>query len=296
MELRQILSTKSACVESWLHGWMDGLGKAERYPRRLLEAAAWSLFAGGKRLRPALCLLVNDACGSPEGRVLPLAGALEMIHTYSLIHDDLPPMDDDELRRGIPTCHIKFDEATAILAGDALLTEAFACLATLDDRDVIPDIVSGLARAAGFGGMVAGQMADIGAERGYLPGDSATLEFIHANKTGALLEASVLLPGLVNHLDSDRIAELAAYGRSIGLAFQIADDVLNETADAATLGKPTGTDREAGKLTWTSIHGIEKAREMANREVENACRVLADWGPAAEPLRMLARYMVEREY
>jgi len=296
MELRQILSTKSALVEAWLHAWMDNLGKNERYPKRLLDAAGWSLFAGGKRLRPVLCLLVNEACGSPDARVLPLAGALEMIHTYSLIHDDLPPMDDDELRRGLPTCHIKYDEATAILAGDALLTEAFACLASLEDRDVIPGVVAGLARAAGFGGMVAGQMADIGAERGYLPGDSATLEFIHANKTGALLEASVLLPGLVNHLDSDRITELAAYGRSIGLAFQIADDVLNETADAATLGKPTGTDREAGKLTWTSIHGIEKAREMAAREVEKACHVLADWGTAAEPLRMLARYMVEREY
>lgn len=296
MELRQILSTKSRAVEVWLEAWVGGLGRDERYPRRLVDAASWSLFAGGKRLRPVLCLLVNEACGSPDERVMPLAGALEMIHTYSLIHDDLPPMDDDDLRRGVQTCHVRFDQATAILAGDALLTEAFACLASLADRDVLPEVVSGLARAAGFGGMVAGQMADIGAERGMIEPGPGTLEFIHANKTGALLLASVVLPGVINHLDPARLEQLAVYGRSVGLAFQIADDVLNETAQEATLGKPTGTDREAGKLTWTAMYGVAQAREMAAAEVQRALDALSGWGPSAEPLALLARYMVEREY
>jgi geranylgeranyl pyrophosphate synthase len=218
-----------------------------------------------------------------------------MIHTYSLIHDDLPAMDDDDLRRGIPTCHKKFDEATAILAGDALLTEAFACVAHLEDRDLVPVVVTGLARAAGFAGMVAGQMADIGAEKGYCTPDGKLLAFIHANKTGALLAASAVLAGTVNRLEPARLDALAVYGRSIGMAFQIADDVLNETSDEDTLGKPIGTDREAGKLTWTSLHGLEKARSMAASEVEKACHALADWGPEADPLRLLAHYMVDRE-
>jgi len=311
-EIKEILSTKAREIDDWLLWYFERLGNAAGYPRALVEAARYSLFSGGKRIRPVLALLVNEACGSPAARALPIAAAIEMIHTYSCIHDDLPAMDDDDFRRGRASCHRQYDEATAILAGDALLTEAFAVLALAPDRDLLAELVRILAEAAGFQGMVAGQAADIAAEKacqtdgagqrgvavqkGGAGQGEAELLFIHAHKTGALLTASVLLPALANRLSDEKLDSIKRFGESLGLAFQIVDDILNETADEKTLGKPVGTDRELGKLTWVTLHGLDAARIMAREETERAISAVEFFGEAGEPLRMAARYVLERDH
>jgi geranylgeranyl diphosphate synthase, type II len=316
-DIKQILSTKTNEIETWLRAYFAKIGNADGYPRVLAEAAQYSLFSGGKRIRPALVLLVNEAYGSEPARALPIAAALEMIHTYSCIHDDLPAMDNDDLRRGRPSCHRQYDEATAILAGDALLTEAFAALALAPDREFLPELTRLLAAAAGFQGMVAGQMADIAAERSAdkekltpcarfasdipfaqgqeHPVPEAELAFIHAHKTGALLTASVMLPAIIHKPPAGELAMIKKFGESLGLAFQIVDDILNETADSETLGKPTGTDREAGKLTWVTLHGLDRARAMAKAEIDDAKEAVKFLGPAGEPLAMLADYVLQRD-
>ncbi|MDR2734159.1 MAG: polyprenyl synthetase family protein [Spirochaetota bacterium] len=288
--IRQILSAKTTEIDAWLHAYFAKLGNTNGYPRALLLAAEYSLFSGGKRIRPALALLVNEAYGAEPARALPIAAALEMIHTYSCIHDDLPAMDNDDFRRGRPSCHRQYNEATAILAGDALLTEAFAALALVPDREYLPELVRLLAEAAGFQGMVAGQTADIAAE-----GGEAELAFIHAHKTGALLTASVLLPAIIHNPPASDLASIRKFGESLGLAFQIVDDILNETADAEILGKPTGTDREAGKLTWVTLHGLDRARQMAKTEIDNAKSAIEFLGTAGASLRLLADYVLLRD-
>ena len=305
--IQEILSTKTREIDDWLYWYFKRLGNEKGYPRVLVEAAEYSLFSGGKRVRPVLALLVNEACGSAPSRALPIAAAIEMIHIYSCVHDDLPAMDDDDFRRGRATCHKQYDEVTAILAGDALLTEAFAALALVEDHDLLPQLVPLLAEAAGFQGMVAGQMADIAAEKAEqaarktasAPADKAAraaeLAFIHAHKTGALLVASTLLPGVVNRLPEDKLASLRQFGESLGLAFQIVDDILNETADEKTLGKPTGTDREAGKLTFVTLYGLDEARSMARAEVDKALQAIEFFGEKAASLRTLAEYVLERD-
>jgi geranylgeranyl diphosphate synthase type II len=299
-EIREILSTKTREIDDWMHWYFKRLGTKKGYPRILVEAAEYALFSGGKRIRPVLALLVNEACGSAPSRALPLAAAVEMIHIYSCVHDDLPAMDDDDFRRGRATCHRQYDEVTAILAGDALLTEAFAALSLAEDRDILPELVLLLAEAAGFQGMVAGQMADIAAEKAAEKGGPDAcrrnaLAFIHAHKTGALLVASVLLPGVANRLPQDKLDSLRQFGESLGLAFQIVDDILNETADEKTLGKPTGTDREAGKLTWVTLFGLQEARAMAKTEVDRALQSIEFFGEKAESLRAVAKYVLERD-
>jgi geranylgeranyl diphosphate synthase type II len=256
----------------------------------------YSLFAGGKRFRP---ILAREACRAVGGRdawVLPACCALEMIHTYSLIHDDLPAMDDDVLRRGAPTLHVAFDEATAILAGDALHTLAFQILAEkppgrrFDARRA--RVLSLVARAAGVEGMVGGQVRDLEAE-GRRIGREA-LARIHRGKTGALIAAAAVGGGILGGGSPAQIAALETYGRAVGLAFQIVDDLLDEVGTRTGLGKSPGKDRAVRKATYPSIWGIERSRAIARRSVDRARRALAPFGPRAAALARLAGFVLSR--
>jgi geranylgeranyl diphosphate synthase type II len=261
-------------------------------PKRLQEAMRYSLFAGGKRLRPLLVLMASEACLGPFDEALPAAAAVEMVHTYSLIHDDLPAMDDDDFRRGIPTCHKRFDEATAILAGDALLTLAFECLTDLP-AGAAAECVRELAAAAGAAGMVGGQSDDLNAASG--PGTLEWLESLHARKTGALLEASLRMGGIVAGADREQLDALTQYGRAVGLAFQIADDLLDVEGDPDKVGKGVRKDDAAGKLTFPGLVGVEASRKRAWDLVDRARDALAPFGPAGVHLVRLAKYVVERD-
>ena len=262
-------------------------------PDRLRQAMRYSVFAGGKRLRPVLVLLGCDACLGSIDAALPAACAVEMVHTYSLIHDDLPAMDDDDLRRGQPSCHRQFDEATAVLAGDALLTLAFEVLADIHPPIIACECVRELARAAGTAGMVGGQIDDLAAMSG--PRTLDWLQSLHSRKTGALLTASLRLGGLVAGADQAVMDALTGYGERIGLAFQIADDLLDVQGDAETVGKQVGKDEAAGKLTYPSLLGIGESRQRAGELVAAARECLKPLGPSAALLADLAGYIVERD-
>jgi geranylgeranyl diphosphate synthase type II len=264
---------------------------------RVTQAMNYSLFVGGKRLRPILCLAAAEAVGGDAGEVLPIACALEMIHTYSLIHDDLPAMDDDDLRRGQPTCHKKFDEATAILAGDGLLTEAFrtmtAAASKYEGRErVLLDVVNLVAAAAGYQGMVGGQMLDLLAE-----GRQVTLkelETIHRHKTGALLTAAVRAGALMGGGNRAEVTSLTVYGEKFGLAFQVTDDLLDVEGETAEMGKVAGMDEKRHKATYPAVLGLEATRGWARRLVDDAVAVLEPFESKAEPLRELAQYLLVR--
>ena len=271
----------------------------------------YSSLAGGKRLRPILVLLACEACGGQVDRALPAACAIEMVHTYSLIHDDLPAMDDDDLRRGSPTCHRQFDEATAILAGDALLTRAFEIIARdLQPPEVAAACCADLASAAGPVGMVGGQVADLAAEGrwesnpGAPGGDIGAerhhaalrrLESIHRRKTGRLLSCALTLGGRVAAAPPDILRRLEVYGKDVGLAFQIADDLLDVDGNAVKMGKNVQKDANSGKLTYPGLLGVEESRHRAQQLVESACRQLDPLGENADKLRRLARYVIERD-
>jgi geranylgeranyl diphosphate synthase, type II len=262
---------------------------------RLSEAMTYSLKAGGKRIRPALAFSACEAAGGKTEDALPVACALEMIHTYSLIHDDLPAMDDDDLRRGRPTNHKVFGEALAILAGDGLLTEAFHVLAFPDwqipaDRKI--DIVRILAEGAGADGMVAGQVLDLEYEGKAC--DETSLEKIHKHKTGKLLTASVLAGGRAGGAAGKAYDALRIYGESIGLAFQIADDILDLTATTEELGKDSKSDLKKGKATYPSILGMEASKKRAQALLDEALQAIRLFGAKGEMLSFLARYIVER--
>jgi geranylgeranyl diphosphate synthase, type II len=250
-------------------------------PTQIHRAMRHSVFAGGKRLRPALSVAGFTIFQADYKPILPVAAAIEMVHTYSLIHDDLPAMDDDDFRRGVPSCHKKFGEATAILAGDALLTLAFEVLSSCPGfpGPVLLRATSELARALGTrNGMIAGQMMDLEAEG--QPFRKEQVEAIHAAKTGALLSTSVWLGaylGGASESDSERVR---AYGRKIGLAFQIMDDILDETESAETLGKTAGKDREVRKATWPAVYGLDESRRMVKQLTEEACQIAQ---PLASP-------------
>ncbi len=252
----------------------------------------YSIFAGGKRLRPLLVYHAFRACGGKGTRALPAAAAVEMLHVYSLIHDDLPAMDDDDLRRGRPTLHRKYDEATAILAGDALLTRAFQVLADSYEPAVAAPLVSTLAEASATEGMIGGQALDLAAE-GKRPSRAQVLE-IHGRKTAALIRGAVLMGGIVARAPARRLAALSAYGRALGLAFQIVDDILDETGDSAAMGKPVGRDMENGKMTYTRAAGIGAARREADRLVARAIGALAPFGVRGHALRDLALFVTSR--
>jgi geranylgeranyl diphosphate synthase, type II len=264
---------------------------------RLLEAMEYSLLSPGKRIRPILVIAAAEALGAEAAPLVPFACAVEMVHAYSLIHDDLPAMDDDDLRRGRPTNHKVFGEATAILAGDALLTEAFAVIAA-DDGGEHPSMdrrlaaVRELAVAAGARGMVGGQTADILAEG--VAADLSLVESIHRRKTGALLRASVRIGALLAGADADALKQLSRYGDAIGLAFQVADDLLDEAGDTQATGKSARRDRARGKSTVPAVLGVEATRRMLQELLAKSVDPLARLGPSAEPLRGIASLIVQR--
>lgn len=267
-------------------------------PARIHEAMRYSLQAGGKRLRPVLALAAAELGGPGRAEAaLPTAVALECVHTYSLIHDDLPCMDDDDLRRGRPTCHRAFDEATALLAGDALLTQAFIILGESYPEEPVlaAALLRELAAAAGSRRLVGGQMQDLLAERAAGTATATELEFIHLNKTAAMLEASLVCGGLVGGLAPDAFEALRRAGRHLGLAFQIVDDVLDATADTAALGKTAGKDARAGKTTYVSIHGLDTARQLATEETARAIAALRSLPGDPAFLLALADQMLGRK-
>jgi geranylgeranyl diphosphate synthase type II len=263
-------------------------------PERLAEAMRYSLLAPGKRLRPAMVLMACEAVGGGIDRGLVGAVAVEMVHAYSLVHDDLPAMDDDDLRRGRPTTHIQFDEATAILAGDALLAASFEQLTS----DALPpqiaiECLRTLAHAAGPECLVGGQAEDLAAEKG---GEQTLLrlEAIHRRKTGALFDASIRIGGLIGGGNKDAIAALHRYSRPLGLAFQVVDDCLDHTATAESLGKRTGKDQARGKLTYPGLLGLDAAKDLAATLVAESLSAVDVFGNAAWRLRWLARFVLDR--
>jgi geranylgeranyl diphosphate synthase type II len=273
------------------------LPEADTLPPRLHEAMRYSLFCGGKRLRPLLVFAGAEAVGGELEWVIPLACAVECIHTFSLIHDDLPSIDDDDLRRGSPTSHVVYGEAMAILAGDALLALAFDLIAECRihvPADRVLDAVAMVARASGTRGMVGGQVSDIESE-GLSDLDEAVVASIHARKTGALLLASLLSGARLCGATPAQERALHVYGTQTGLAFQITDDILDLEGDAEKLGKPLGSDLKQDKATYPKILGIPASRALARRAVGIALTALSDFGPQADPLRALAHYIVERD-
>jgi len=262
---------------------------------RIVQAMHYSLMAGGKRVRPVLCIAASEAVGGNADDVLPAACALEMIHTYSLIHDDLPAMDNDDLRRGKPTCHKAFDEATAILAGDALLTLAFRILSSINliNSSNLLRIIHKIAFAAGHNGMIEGQMRDIASEGILL--SLKELEDMHSLKTGALIEASIFSGALLGGGSPKQIDQLEIYAKNIGLAFQVTDDILNIEGDPAVMGKPVGTDNDRGKSTYPFIMGLNKSKEFAKKLVHNALQALDDFDNNSDSLRAIGCYIIERK-
>lgn len=268
------------------------------WPETIHRAVRYSLFAGGKRLRPLLVLAAGEAVDADEADVLPYACAVEMVHTYSLVHDDLPAMDDDDLRRGKPTSHKVFGEAMAILAGDALLTRAFSYLCDVPahwppERQLRRlRAASLLGEACGTSGLIGGQVLDLESEGRDV--DAATLERLHRAKTGALLSACVMGAAVLGGAAGTDAERLERYARAVGLAFQVVDDVLDATEGDAQLGKTAGKDDAAGKATYVRIHGLDEARRIAARLLEDALEALAPLGGRAAALRELARLMIER--
>jgi len=265
---------------------------------KIVKAMKYSLMAGGKRIRPVLCIAAAETVGGQGQDVFNAACALEMIHTYSLIHDDLPAMDNDDIRRGQPTCHVAFDEATAILAGDALLTLAFEVLSSTEfvqDNHVRNwmNVIHTLATAAGYKGMIEGQMQDMAGE-GYLL-CLEDLENMHALKTGALIEASVMVGAILGKGSSDQIQHLKTYSKNIGLAFQVTDDLLDVEGDPNVMGKDAGSDQARSKSTFPALLGIEQSKQFAKKLVNNALKALDCFDNKAHPLRAIAYYIVDRK-
>ncbi|MEO5357546.1 MAG: polyprenyl synthetase family protein [Nitrospirae bacterium YQR-1] len=290
MDLKTYLAEKRALVEGYLKDYFYHAGE----PSVLFDSMRYSLFAGGKRIRPILCLTAYEACGGNGIDILPQASAIEMIHTYSLIHDDLPAMDNDDLRRGKPTNHIVYGDAMAILAGDGLLTEAFKMFTESNDSTtlyILPAIRE-LAASAGLSGMVAGQALDILSE-GKVP-DKTTLEFIHRNKTAALLKTSVRLGGVLYGAQRGVMDALTQYGEAIGLAFQVVDDILDITGTTQELGKPRGSDDNKNKMTYPTLYGIERSKEIARELINRGLETAEFFKGNALWLKEIANYLLER--
>ncbi len=293
-DLNSYLSSKRKQIDNALGAIIEKNSNGAK----IKSAMEYSLMSSGKRLRPILCIAAAETVGGHLDDTLRAACAIEMIHTYSLIHDDLPAMDNDNLRRGQPTCHIKFDDATAILAGDALLTLAFEILSSVEsvDKDHAFNwlrVIHTIAMAAGCKGMIEGQLQDIGAEGNVLGLED--LKKMHRLKTGALLEASVITGTILGNGNRDQIEKLKNYARNIGLAFQITDDILNVEGDPDIMGKDVGTDQARGKSTYPSILGMEESKEFAKKLVNDALKVLDYFDNKADPLRAIAHYIVVRK-
>jgi len=295
LDLKAYLSSRREMVDAAL----ERLLPADENGGRILEAMRYSIFAGGKRLRPILCLAGAEAVGGDPAQVMFCACAMEMVHTYSLIHDDLPAMDDDEFRRGVPTSHMVYGEGMAVLAGDGLLTQAMVLLsdpaetAGLDPSRVL-EAAQVVMKAAGYVGMVGGQAVDLASEN--LRPDLATVQYMHAMKTGALITASVQSGAILAGGDADQVRQLVRYGRRIGLAFQIADDLLDLEGDFDALGKTVGADQARGKMTYPAVVGPAQARSMGQGLVDQAAEIAESLGPQAAPLAELARYIMARTH
>ncbi len=295
MDIKEILNQKRLQIEeALLHCMLHDEGTLAQH----IKAMRYSLFAGGKRVRPILCLAATESLGLDSGPFLPVACGLECIHTYSLIHDDLPAMDNDEMRRGKPTNHVVFGEAEAILAGDGLLTFAFELFSNPELSEYVTDgerlrLIHTIARAAGSLGMVGGQAVDIVSEG--KPISFEMLRFIHSHKTGALITASVQAGAILGQATQEQFQALTTYGQNIGLAFQIVDDLLNVVGTAEELGKATGSDAERQKATYPSFFGIEITRKKANEAVDNAIAALSGFDGKADFLRGLANYILTRK-
>lgn len=296
MQLVTYLEERKKLIDEELDQYLPQHGQA---PERLREAMRYSVFAGGKRLRPILTMAAAEAMGKGKELVLPAACALEFIHTYSLIHDDLPAMDDDDLRRGKPTCHRVYGEATAILAGDALLTLAFAVISknrmiARISGDTVAEVVQIIADGAGAAGMVGGQIADLEAEG--QPADAETMLYIHSRKTGALFQAALGAGALLAGADKSALSAFKRFGEQFGLAFQITDDILDVEGDTELIGKPAGSDEKNAKATYPSIYGLEQSYRMAEESVAQAVDALRVFPERAEPLRQIARYLLTRSF
>jgi geranylgeranyl diphosphate synthase, type II len=292
LELDSLLAASRALVEVELNSLLPPSGAA---PEKVHQAIRWSVFAGGKRFRPALVLATGQAFGAEIKQLIRTACAFEMIHTYSLIHDDLPAMDDDDLRRGRPTCHVRFDEATAILAGDALQTLAFQTIADDDRLDASTRIalVSELSRAAATpDGMVAGQALDMEAEARQVNG--AQLEEIHRLKTGALIVSAARCGALIGTANEHELTAITRYGAQLGLLFQITDDLLDVTASAEELGKTPGKDVRSRKATYPALYGIDEAREKAVKAHSAACEALEQLDRPTEVLHRIVDFILHR--
>ena len=293
-DLDHYIQTQNAIINKALSDTLQ----QNRDSDRLVAAMEYSLMAGGKRIRPVLCLTAAEAVGGRSEDALPVACALEMIHTYSLIHDDLPAMDDDDLRRGKPTNHVAFDEATAILAGDALLTLAFQVLSAAlpDDADQAfkrLQVIQRISTAAGYRGMIQGQMLDMIAEGRDLSLDE--LASMHALKTGALIEASLICGAVMGGGADPQIELISTYAENIGLAFQVTDDILNVEGDPEVMGKAVGTDSLRHKSTYPSVLGLEKSKAFARDLVNKALHALESFDNKSNPLRAVAEYIVNRK-
>ncbi len=297
MDIQKYLQEKKDLVDSALERYLP---KEEEFSATLGQAVRYSLFAGGKRIRPILSIASFEAVGGKGDGILPFACAMEMIHTYSLIHDDLPAMDNDDYRRGKLTCHKVFGEAISILAGDALLTEAFKLMSQrplidhfqFEERLVL-EIINEVASASGIFGMVGGQAVDIESEGKEI--DFPTLQYIHTHKTGALILVSIRMGAKLGRADEDRLRALSHYGERIGLVFQIVDDILNVQGKRELLGKTTGSDLRRGKATYPSLFGLEESKRKAEELAESAVQSLSSFGLEADPLREIAWFIVKRE-
>jgi geranylgeranyl diphosphate synthase, type II len=318
MDIKTYLKENRELVDSYLKSYFETSSE----PSILHEAMKYSLFAGGKRIRPILALASYEACGRDPNDIIPQAAALELIHTYSLIHDDLPAMDNDDLRRGKPTNHKVFGEAMAILAGDALLTEAFSMLSSIEvqsskfkvqssedleqsvkplikdsklrtpNPELLLRVIRDIAISAGACGMVGGQAQDILSEN--TKPDIDTLHFIHLHKTAALITASVRMGPILADSDEDTLKALTSYGKNIGLAFQIIDDILDVEGNTKELGKSSGSDKKKKKMTYPSLLGIEGSRQKAQDLISEAINILRIFSSDADPLREIARYLIKR--
>jgi geranylgeranyl diphosphate synthase type II len=277
--------------------WLDRLLPSESEgPSIIHQAMRYSVFAGGKRLRPILTIAAGEVFGAGERALMPAACALEMIHTYSLIHDDLPAMDNDDLRRGMPTCHVKFGEAMAILAGDALLTQAFLTLADYETQspETKARVISEVARAsATTGALIGGQVLDIQFEG--KPVSGAQLEEIHRAKTGALIRCAVRVGAIIGGASEDELSAITEYGEKAGLAFQVADDLLDEIATSEELGKTAGKDAASQKATYIALYGIDGARQMAHRLCREAIGAARRAHRDTSILDSIARFIIERK-
>ena len=294
MDLKAYLRSRQRKIDRALDRYLP---RANTKPATLHKAMRYSLFAGGKRLRPILCLAAAEACRGNVDGALPLACALECIHTYSLVHDDLPSMDNDDFRRGRPTCHKVFGDGIAILAGDALLTIAFEIVSRTKParRYNTSALLREISVAAGSQKLIAGQVADLEAEGKDVKRDQ--LQFIHENKTAAILKSSVRLGAMSANADARKLSAITRFGQRLGLAFQIVDDILDVTQTSEILGKSAGKDVAAKKATYPAVIGLEKSRAEARRLTRQAHNALSLFSSSeAEPLHVLANYLLEREY